>query len=285
MREAALTGDPASAIGQTFGLYGSLGETSGYPSLHAGHLVQDERIAVAQYGRTDTLRFVVIDNMISNGFESWLWDGWAEAGGWANDEAIVQVRSAYTPGPLRALRRVRPGVARDRFLAEIERDVSAERAALGSDGVAQLTATASRLELQAADQIAARTMSDAAFVEEYWRAVIEYSITLHEGRHVLDGQERRKLSGRDLEYRAKLSQIALSGDPRLGLANVVGQTIGDTPHGRANRSILEGYRTWMRRHRDEIAGFDRNAPSLSQLHLLTDEQIRAVARSLDPWAQ
>jgi hypothetical protein len=40
----------------------------------------------------------------------------------------------------------------------------------------------------------------------------------------------------------------------------------------------------MRRHRRQIAGFDRRQPALGQIHRLTDAQIVAAARSLDPWA-
>jgi hypothetical protein len=286
MQNAGLSGDPRAALAETYGLFGSIGETGGYPSLHAGHLAQDERITVAQYGRIGELRFIVIDNMIANGFESWLWDGSGEAGGWAPaDDTIVQVRSAYTSAPLSALRRARPGAIRERHLADIEREQAGERAALGRDGVATLPATSNRLTMQAIDQIAARTGSDdGAFIADHWRATIQYSITLHEGRHALDKASGR-FSNVELEFRAKLSQIALADYPRLGLANVAGQTLGDTPHGDANRRILEGYRRWMRRHARDIAGFDRNQATLSQLHLLSDDQIRAAARSMDPWAR
>jgi hypothetical protein len=41
----------------------------------------------------------------------------------------------------------------------------------------------------------------------------------------------------------------------------------------------------MHTHRAEIAGFDPAQPTLSQLDRLTDEQIVAVARSMDPWAR
>lgn len=274
-----------TAVAERYGLYGTLGQTSGYPSLHAGHLAQDEQLSVAQYGRSGQLRFVVLDNMLANGFESWLWDGWAEAGGWAGGGAIVQVRSAYTDGPLGALRRARPGATRDRFLAEIERASVNERAALGRDSVAELPATGDRLELQAIDRIAAGVGDDdAGFVASFWHETVHYSITLHEGRHVLDNADA-EFSSEELEFRAKLSQIALSDYPRLGLANVVSSTIGDTPHGNANRRILEGYRAWMRAHRRDIAGFDRRQPTLAQLYLLTDDQMRAAARAMDPWAR
>lgn len=285
MQAAGLSGDPQQALRDAYGLFGTVGEASNYPSLHGGHLVQDEAMSVAQYGRSGALRFIVIDNMIANGFESWLWDGWAQAGGWANDDGIVQVRSAYTGGPLQMLQRSRPGAARDRMVAGIEALAATEHTALGRDGVAELPSTSDRLELQAIDQIAARTGGDdAAFIAEAWRATVHYSITLHEGRHALDNAEGN-FSSETLEFRAKLSQIALSDTPRLGLANVAGGAQPDTPHGNANRRVLEGFRRWMRSHRDEIAGFDPSRPTLTQLHLLTDDQIRAAARSIDPWAR
>lgn len=286
MQSVGLSGDPRDALAQSYSVFGTIGLTDNYPSLHAGHAVRDERIAVAQYGRTAELRFIVIDNMVANGFWSWLWDGSAQAGGWSNSgDTIVQVRSAYTAGPLNALRRARPGPFREQHLARITRDERSERAALGDDGVATLPATGARLRLQAIDRIAAHTGGDdAAFIAEYWRAFNQSTIE-HEGRHALDKLSGRRFSDATYEFRGKLSEIALADYPRLSLSSIVAQTLSDTPHGNANRRILQGYRARMRRHRDEIAGFDRGAPALSQLHLLSDDQIRAVARSLDPWAQ
>jgi|CXWL01.1.fsa_nt_gi hypothetical protein len=287
MQAANLSGDPRIALAQGFGVYGTLGETSGYPSLHGGHLVQEERIAVSQYSRSGEVRFIVIDQMLSNGYESWLWDGWAETGGWSSDgNTVVQVRSAYTDGPLIALRRTRPGPTRDRFLADVERAALEERAVLGRDGVAPLPATGDQLLLQAWEQIAARVGDDdSAFIAESWRATNQTSIEAHEGRHALDNLAEPGLSIRLLEYRAKLSQIIFADYPRLGLASVASGQHNSTAHGYGNRRVLDGYRRWMRRNRDEITGFDRSEPTLSQIDKLTDEQIVLIARSLDPWAR
>ncbi len=283
--DTQLSGDPDVAVTEAFGGYGSLGETGGYPSLHSGFLAEDRRIDVEQYGRRGALRFIVIDNMVTNGFESWLWDGWAQAGGWSDDNGIVQIRSAYTPGPLSALRLARPGPTRDRYIEEIARADAEESAALGRDGIGLLPATSDRLTLQAVDRLAQETGGDdATFIAAYWREEVHYSITLHEGRHALDVHEPRRLSAADREFRAKLSQIALSDYPRLGLSDVISGPLNDTPHGIANRRILVGYRAWMRRHREEVVGFDRAQPSLAQLHLMNDDQIRAAAASVDPWA-
>ncbi len=290
MSGAGLSGDPRAVLAEAYGLYGTLGETSGYPSLHAGHLVQDEHARVEQYGQSAELRFIAIDNMISNGFESWLWDGWAQAGGWAPDEVtIVQVRSAYTSDPISALRRARPGPVRERFLAQIERAGPIESAALANGAIVSLTATSDRLELLALDEIVARAgASDEAFLAEYWRASLQHSIFNHEGRHVLDKARHRglgSLSDTELEYRAKLSELALSDYPRLALSNISGGALGDNPHGRANTRVLRAFRRWMEGHGREIAGFDPATPELSQLALLSNDQIRTIARGLDPAAR
>lgn len=40
----------------------------------------------------------------------------------------------------------------------------------------------------------------------------------------------------------------------------------------------------MRAHPSEIAGYDATKPALPPLDKLTDDQMRAIARSLDPYA-
>jgi hypothetical protein len=58
------------------------GKTGGFESIHLGHIIRSERVPVEQYGRHAEVNYLVVDNMISNGYESWLWDGDAMDGGW-----------------------------------------------------------------------------------------------------------------------------------------------------------------------------------------------------------
>lgn len=283
-----------TALTEAFGLYGTTGETSGYPSMHAGHVVQDERRPVSQYGRTGEMRFIGVDNMIANGFETWLWDGSAGTGGWAAGGVIIQVRPAYAGGPLMAWLMTSDTPARrkaDERQAELDaRDLEA----LKASPVAYLPGLSARLDRQAVLQVLARVSRPgateaerrAAFLEEYNRAVVQHSIFIHEGRHALDQASRERLKTEDLEYRAKLSELALSDYPRLALANIDADTINtDTGHGIANTRIMKAYGEWVAAHAGEIAGYDPALPALVQLDKLTDDQIRAVARSLDPWAK
>lgn len=293
---AGVSSDP-TALATAFGIYGTDpgGETSGYPSWHAGHLVQDERRSVDQYGRHGEVRFVVIDNMISNGFESWLWDGRAAAGGWATSDTIVQVRPGYARAPLRAWQQINDTPVRKRLLEQLAKDEARDAEVLARQPVAYLPGLSTRLNLQAIEQILARARQmaaggsqedvRAAFLQEYGRAVVQYSIFVHEGRHTLDRLSRERIDKNLLEYRAKLSELALSDYPRLSLANIDADTIGsDTLHGRGNTLIMKAFGEWVAAHPGEVAGYDAAKPALMQLDKLTDEQIRAIARSLDPWA-
>jgi hypothetical protein len=71
----------------------------------------------------------------------------------------------------------------------------------------------------------------------------------------------------------------------MALRNMDRSLEGDGPHDRGAARIFEGYRRWMAGHVHEIMGYDPTIPALEQLDKLTDDQIREVARSLDPLAR
>jgi hypothetical protein len=70
------------------------------------------------------------------------------------------------------------------------------------------------------------------------------------------------------------------------MSAIIHPNIGDaTPHGRANARVMYGLLKWMRQHTREIRGLDASRPLLPQLPLLTDTQLRAAFRSMDPLAR
>lgn len=287
-----------AAMQRDYGLNGVVQETGGYPSLHMGHVVEDDRHEVRQFGRTGHVHFVAIDNMLSNGFESWLWDGAAEAGGWSEDGgSITQVRSGYTAGPVNAYAMVGDTPLRRRVLDRIAAAEASDLQAAQAGAPAPQRSVNLRLRLQAVDAVAQKARAKAggagdfrtAFLSEYWRISVDQSIFLHEGRHALDQAaegEIGKLGEPDLELRAKLSELQLGEIPRLSLFQIDGDLIGgDTPHGIANARIVTAMRDWAAAHPDQVAGYDPARPALSQIDKLSDAQMRAVAASLDPWAK
>ncbi len=279
-------------LDRRFGATITLGETAGFADMHYGHRVVDERRAVRQYGREAAVRFVALDALVSNGFQSWAWNGRAAHGGWATGDVIVQVRSGYAEEPLQVWQEMHDAVAQREADARIAADSIADAARARTAALAYFPGVAGRLERDGRrrllDSLAATGLQgaelEAAVTRELGRAMMESSIFAHEGRHAID-TAWPELSTADREFRAKLSQVAFAPYPRLTLGSILDANLGDrTPHGQANRRAMEGVLRWMEVHAAEIAGLDRSAPLLPQLPLLTDPQLRAAFRSMDPLA-
>jgi hypothetical protein len=275
-----------------FGTVINLGSTAGYEDLHMGHRVIDERRTVTQYGHEAVVRVVALDAMVSNGFQSWAWDGRAAHGGWGGGESITQVRPSYARGPLRAWREVSDSAKQRALRAAEQSDSITDIASARVTPVAYFPGLASRLDIQGQheilDSLRASGLSGpalkGAFVGEYDRAIRESSIFAHEGRHVIDGA-LGKFSDEELEFRAKLSEVAFAPNPRLAMGAIMSGDIGDeTPHGRANKRVLGGLLGWMTSHAGEIHGLNATLPMLPQMTLLTDAQMRTAFASLDPLA-
>jgi hypothetical protein len=227
-------------MGRQFGGYLITGKTGGFHDTHIAHKVVDRTMPVEQYGRKATVRFIVLDGVVSNGFQQWRSDGRSGDGGWGTPKEIFQVRPLYADGPLVDWLRVTDPEVRVKY---------------GKD-------LAERLNLQYLDRVYVETKTRDAFLARVERDTFRYSILLHEGRHAIDGDEFETW---ELEYRAKLSQVALSDAPRASVAAILGDTVDDSPHGKANAKI-----------RREI--------DVQQLEKLSDEEIRAAFRRLDPLA-
>lgn len=287
------SGNPVQALIDHYGLFWSVGMTSGYPSLHMGHVVEDRRETVSQYGHAAKVRFLVLDNMVSNGFQSWLWDGSAATGGWSGGGNIVQIRSEYLRGPPNLAALTADSAARRDLFAQQQGRATGDAALLQKNAVASLRGLSDRLRLQVADRIDAAARARVgpngdlrrAFLEEAWRAYIQRAITTHEGRHAINqamAEDPSKLQSVELEYQAKLAELSLSDYPRLAFISINGGVEGTTAHDRAGAQVMRLYTDWMTAHPGEIAGYDSAAPALAQVDRLTDDQIRAIALAADP---
>jgi hypothetical protein len=289
--EKVLERSDDTELGNRFGTAGGIGMTGGREDLHMGHRVVDEKRVADQYGRRAEIRFLSLDAMVSNGYETWMWDGQGAHGGWGGSGFVVQVRPAYAGGGPWRWREMTDPERRAKALATIAAETVRERAA--KNPYAYLPGLSRRLLeqglLEFLDDERARGLAGgtlrSAFVAAADRAVIESSIFAHEGRHAIDAQFEKIEDSAEREYRAKLSEIAFATAPRLAFGGILTDDIGSpTPHGQANLKVMKGLVAWMAAHRAEIAGLEADAPLLPQLDKLTDEQLGAAARSLDPMA-
>jgi hypothetical protein len=244
-----------------FGVVYTLGETDNVPGMHYGHRVLDERRTVEQYGRRGTVRFVLLDNMVANGFMVWIRDGRTGTGGWNDKDVIYQVRPMYANGPVSAWLRITDPEKR----AKDDREIAGETRRNTLHGVEL------RMERQYLDSLHRAAPARDAFLQRYRQEEFDHSIWAHEGRHSIDHTVFHIDDAEELEYRAKLSEIALAASPRMAFADGILAPIGGgTPHGEANQRVLEGVQRVTR------------LKALTDLDKLTDEQLRSAARALDP---
>ncbi len=276
-----------------FGTDFTVGETGGFYSLHMGHIVIDETRSVTQYGYSGDMRFVSLDNMVSNGFWTWM-RGANSTGGWAKPGAMWQVRPAYASEPLNVWRELHSEKEVARFEKEIIAENARDDARARENPHAYLPGLNKRLTKQALFRILDELKKKGfegeelrkTFITHLEHALQESSIFAHEGRHVIDGVVPASLRPTNPEYTAKLSEVAFAPEPRLALSNLIGPSIGNsTNHGKANLRVMKGIVKWMSEKKGEIAGLDMKRPLLPQADLLTDQQIKAVFRWLDPLAK
>lgn len=278
------------ALFARFGAIATFGKTGGVQDIHLGHAVIDTARTVTQYGRSANIRFVALDGMVSNGYSTWASDGAQGDGGWNNAQGIFQVRPMYADGPIGDWR-----VATDAEVrAERERELADEtKRDEARDPLTAPRGTAMRLRLQADDALLAELKAKgltgdalrSAFLDRVRDDVFNSSILAHEGRHAIDAKEGIK-DAAQLEYDAKLSEVAFAPSPRRAvIGGILVNLDASSPHGKANRRIFEGVTAWMKGHAAGIAGLDASKPLLAQLDKLTDDQLRAAFRSLDPLAK
>ncbi|NKB89248.1 MAG: hypothetical protein GKS06_13605 [Acidobacteria bacterium] len=266
-------------------------------NLNYGHWVVDRTLDVEQYGRSASFRFVRLDFMVSNGFNTWFWDGGSSTGGWAQDGTIVQIRPVYARGPIDAWRAVTDEVERRRTDDRIDRLAPMDRQAAAAQPAGYFEGLWLRLRRQGREQVlqdlASRGLESSdlrrAFIRELSERTFASSIVAHEGRHAIDRLTQPIVTmmrpAANKEYRAKLSEVAFAPSPRIALVGgIVSENIGaDTAHGQANARIMRHIIEWMGEHADAIPGLDRSSPLLLQLDLLSDDQLRAAFRAMDPW--
>lgn len=279
------------SLADRFGTYVSLGNTAGYFDLHMGHSVLDEHHTVEQYGHTAEVRFILLDTMVSNGFQSWAWAYRLQHGGWAKPEAIYQVRPAYTDGPLEAWRELTDPEERRRWEEENRRRSEADLEIAARSPVAHLPGLEGRLHRAALEGLLEELRTRGfegdelrrGFLAELEAATQDSSIFAHEGRHVIDKREGITASP-ELEFRAKLSEIAFARLPRAVMSRaILGSNLGGpTPHGQANQRVAEGLVEWMEKHAEEIEGLEADRPLFPQLDRLSPKQLRRAACSMDP---
>ncbi|MGW8315338.1 MAG: tetratricopeptide repeat protein [Bacteroidales bacterium] len=279
-----------------FGTKINTGEGGMDIGFFAGHNVVNEKQEIEQYGRKSKITYLSLDYIVGNIYPHWYF-GFFGVGGWnTNKQEVMSIRTVNFNGnsPLRAFNRLVDENEREKWQAEI-----AEKSAR-DDSIARihpyelLEGLGERLKFQSYSRIIDSLTSihdDPTALKIHFLSctddiLVESVVLNHEGRHSLDSyvdypNNTVMFSAEEREFRANLSGLAFSLDPKLIIAEntLIPQ---DPAHENANRRIIMGLVEWMELHKTEIEGLEYMRPMLPQLDLLTNDQIVRATRCIDP---
>lgn len=274
-----------------FGARGFAGGTGNYSGfvLALGHIVNQEKAKVEQYGYKPEFTYTQIDMMASNGFSSWFWEHKA-IGGWATDNEIIRVREVYLSGPIKAWKTATDSLER----AKVE-NVIHEFLNNSTENQAEVAKSlAAKLRFDAINDLYKELASKGlrgkdlklAFLSKYKAYRTEASMLAHEGRHSIDQkympEEFEDWSSEIREFRGKLSQIIFAPEPRLELPGMLTSTTGTSGHIKANKRMLDVAVEWIKENKEQIEGYSDDRSAFAQIYLLSNDQIKECYRQADP---
>ncbi len=282
-----------------FGAHIILGWTGNYRGkvLIMGHLIDEQRRRIEQYGFESEFGYLLYDMMVSNGYSSWFWDGKASIGGWATATEMAAVRVGTIEKFYRMWWMVNEDAERQKTEQYIADRLQEEELAISKSTSAPLNALSRRMRFKAIEAMVDGLKDSGletqdltmAFIRRCNQSQLERSIFAHEGRHSIDkkffADDSNRWSYSEWEFRAKLSEITFARDPYLALGELLGRSVGGSQHGKANLRIRKVLLKWMKEHRNEIKDIDADRPLLVQAHLLTDDQIKHCFTAADPLAR
>jgi hypothetical protein len=258
-----------------------------------GHAIIQETREIEQYGKHAQFTYYLLDSLVANGWAAWATDGNSQYGGWTTEEGgYAQVREPFVDAGIAAWTVVADPEARKKAERAIQRYSEQDWTTAEQNPYAYLPGLAKRLQLAACDEALEQLKKEGLsgdklrkeFISTVEKAILDSAVYAHEGRHIIDLQLGISYNV-DLEYRAKLAEVAFAPIPRLAFGSIFTGEIGrETGHGLANLRIVKGIVTWMQANSHKIKGLDTARPLLPQFDLLTDEQMRELARSMDPLA-
>lgn len=280
-------------IDKRFGAAIRIGNPNGWFSITWGHKVIEYSSTIEQYGKKAQMTFRSLDYLISNGFMSWYFNNVGNIGGWQSDSLVYQIRPKYLSGPIEAWKNISNPITVTKREVEIEKALKKDVMLAEKEetilfpGMQKMMLLRSQKDLLISLTKAGYTGKNLRqkFMNTYEQLTFENEILHHEGRHLIDRKVEKELgvdyTQRELEYRAKLSEVALSKHPFLSLASIFKGGIDNSAHGQANGYLAKGLYKWMDKNWKQVKGINPKLPKRIQLYKLTDKQLVSAILSLD----
>ncbi len=275
---------------QLFGARFTQDIVNGYYGFYCWHEVANETVPINQYGRKSTLQLIAMDHLISKDYSGWFFNE-QRVGGTATNNAIILVRPVMLQEPVLIWNYLNDPVQMKEMEDKIARMQIMDLKLVKDNPYALLPGLRLKILMRGTQKIYDSLKNSyqhngnikMAFITHFTDYLNHCSLT-HEGRHAIDKQIGG-FNSNQMEYRAKLSEVALSRAPLLTFAvQVLRRESENASHGKANGRLVKDMVRWMSQHKDQIKGFEPAVPYILQLDKLTDEQVVIAMKSLDPLA-
>ncbi len=273
--------------------YTSMGKTG---LFFFAHTVSDEHVQVEQYAYSADVHYVSLDFMYANSYDGWFLDSpTGRLGGWSSSSMIVRMRRAYSEKPITMWNRITNPELKSKWLEEIETLTIKDKENSIISPVSYFPGTVNRMQFNACSALLKSLQTGdegepenrLTFISKFESLLVQASIYCHEGRHIIDNRYRLifEPTCRDYEFRAKCSEIIFSENPYFTLAfsPVYRKDLNSkSKHSRGSRKAMENLSNWMDLNKNQINNSRTDQAALTQLDLLTDDQIISVFQSMDP---
>jgi len=278
-----------------FGMNSFMKERGDYHVYILGEAIYYTNANVEQYGYKAPYNYYLVDHIEGTNVRGYYYD-YFEWGGWSEKELVMQNRKIMLEGAIAQCEKIldKPQTQIDGMIGQL---TSKDDSLLMNKTIADLPGLRTIFEYQALAYIR-DSVQKAGFSGPGLRKKMIAQIRLndylsstiaHEGRHVIDS--RNGFAGNDhvqTEFTANLSSIVFAPVPQMSLSRVFiydPESKDPTGHGKADTKIVEGFLQWMTEHKNEIQGYDPARPLLSQADKLSNRQIVAICKGMDPLAK
>jgi hypothetical protein len=275
------------AIEEKYGVFISYLTSDSYLDCYFGYVAGEVIEKVSHWGQNADEKVIIIKDMASKGFKHWYNFKQGGTGGWTSSNNAGEF--VYIFDPRNFIDSYNWAIS-----DKIENDMLAEAKKLSPNpdekkpldvyyspyllyqfAFKYLNARIDEAEKKGLKDNALKAYAINLLIDDYYEA----QILAHEGQHALDLQFNDISTQAELEYRAKLSEMAYGNDQFICLNEFMQPNMGNAgdPHGLADIQLFTDMVKYISEHKDKYLSIDTTKNILAQMINLKPEEIREIA--------
>ena len=257
-----------------------------------GFIIGDELVNIKQWGKEGKIRSIVLKNMVSNHRSYWTNKEEGGTGGWNNspEEIVTVIDTKYSLG-LGIGELVLDKDKRKEYLLRYGKDTFDIKEKLSTEIFFSYSLMQELTFKELDDELIKLQKGGCSKkeIERYiFNKIVEHwyycSTIIHEGQHAIDGKsikigDLKITENWELEYRAKLSELAYGDMQLYRLSNYYNLTIGSetTPHNKSDTMLFKDIVKNIYDNKEQYPEIDVNKNIMMQIPNLSSEKIRSIA--------